>query len=177
MDHVVSWTQLRQEHGGELCRSQSTMCSTRTGSCLKPKPEYVTEELGMCCCNEEKRTKIHVKNVMMVLRGLSCVAVTDSKSTIGSKEVGRAVEESNVMDSICVVVFDTRLMQEPRLAWRIVVFIIWNANRSVQLGRRCSLTTHCCWRPRTNLEVVLSVSCVGSRTKMTSSSSRVSMRN
>ena len=44
----------------ELCRSQSIMCSSRTGSCLKSKAEYVTEELGMCCCNKEKRTKIHV---------------------------------------------------------------------------------------------------------------------
>ena len=69
----------------------------------------------MCCCNTEKRTKIHVKNVMMmVLRGLSYVAFTDSESTIGSEEVGRVVEESNVMDSISVVVFDTRLMQESR---------------------------------------------------------------
>ena len=33
----------------ELCRSQSTMCSPRIGSCLKSKSEYVTEELGMCC--------------------------------------------------------------------------------------------------------------------------------
>ena len=55
----------------ELCRSQSTMCSPKTGSCLKSKSENATEELGMCCCNKEKRTKIHVKNVvMMVLRGL-----------------------------------------------------------------------------------------------------------
>ena len=99
----------------ELYRSQSTMCSTRTGSCLKLKAEYVTEELDMCCCNQEKRTKIHVKNVMMmVLRGLSYVAFTDSESTIGSKEVGRVVEKSNVMDSVNVVVFDTRSMQESR---------------------------------------------------------------
>ena len=55
----------------ELCRSESTMCSPRTGSCFKSKSEYFTEELGMCCCNKEKRTKIHVRNVMMmVLRGL-----------------------------------------------------------------------------------------------------------
>ena len=55
----------------ELCRSQSATCSSRTGSCFKSKSEYVTEELGMCCCNKEKRTKIHVKNVaMMMLRGL-----------------------------------------------------------------------------------------------------------
>ena len=100
----------------DLCRSQSTMCSSRTGSCLKSKSGYVIEELGICCCNKEKRTMIHVKNVMMmVFRGLSYVALTDSESTIGSKEVGRAVEESNVMDSISVVVFDTRLMQESRL--------------------------------------------------------------
>ena len=60
----------------ELCRYQSTMRSTRTGSCLKSKAEYLTEELGMCCCNKEKRTKIHVKNVMMmVLRGLSYAAI------------------------------------------------------------------------------------------------------
>ena len=99
----------------ELCRSQSTMCSPRTGSCFKSKSEYVTEELGMCCCNKEKRTKTHVKNVMMmVLRGLSYIAFTDSDSTIGSKEVGRTVEESNVMDNISVVVFDTRLLRESR---------------------------------------------------------------
>ena len=85
----------------ELCRSQLAMCSPRTRSYLKSKSEYVIEELGMCCGNKEKRTKIHVKNVMMmVLRGLSYVAFTDS---------------SNVMDSISVVVFDIRLMQESRL--------------------------------------------------------------
>ena len=66
----------------ELCRSQSTMCSPRTRSNLKSRSEYVTEELGMCCCNKEKRTKIHVKNVMMmVLGGLSYVAFTDRSPT------------------------------------------------------------------------------------------------
>ena len=95
----------------ESCRSQSTKCSSGTGFCLKLKSEYVTEELGMCCCNKEKRTKIHVKNVMMmVLRGLK--REHDSVKAIGSKEVGRAVEESNVKDSISVVLFVTRLMQE-----------------------------------------------------------------
>ena len=55
----------------KLCRSQSTMCSPRTRSCFKSKSEYVAEELGMFCCDNEKWTKIHVKNVvMMVLRGL-----------------------------------------------------------------------------------------------------------
>ena len=55
----------------ELCRPHSTICFPRTGSCFKSKSEYVTEEFGMCCCNKEKRTKIHVKNGMvMVLRGL-----------------------------------------------------------------------------------------------------------
>ena len=64
----------------------------------------------MCCCNKDERTKTHVKNVMlMVLRGLRYVAFTYSESTIGSKEVDRAVEESNVMDSISVVVFDTKI--------------------------------------------------------------------
>ena len=33
---------------------------------------------------------------------------------IGSKEVGRAVEESNVVGSISVVVFDTRLLRGSR---------------------------------------------------------------
>ena len=37
-----------------------------------------------------------------------------SEKAIGSKEVGRAVKESNVMDSISVVVFDIGLMQESR---------------------------------------------------------------
>ena len=32
----------------------------------------------------------------------------------GSKEVGRAVVEFNVLDSISVVVFDTRLLRESR---------------------------------------------------------------
>ena len=36
----------------ESCRSQSTMCSPRRGSCFKSKSEYVTEELGMCCCKK-----------------------------------------------------------------------------------------------------------------------------
>ena len=45
------------------------------------RAELVTEELGICCCNKGKRTKIHVKNVMMMLlRGLSYVAFTDSES-------------------------------------------------------------------------------------------------
>ena len=90
----------------ELCRPQPTMCSPRTGSCFKSKSVYVTEELGMCCCNKEKRTKIHVKNVMMMmLRGLR--RENDFVKVIGSKEVGRAVEESNTMNSISVAVFDT----------------------------------------------------------------------
>ena len=38
----------------------------------------------------------------------------DSVKAIGSKEVGRVLEESNVMDSISVVVFDTRLLRESR---------------------------------------------------------------
>ena len=94
----------------DVCRSQSTMCSPRTGSCFKSKSEYVTEELGMCCCNKEKRTKIHVKNVMMMEhRGLKTENV--SVKAIGSEEVGRAIEGSNVMDSISVVVFDKRLLR------------------------------------------------------------------
>ena len=102
-----------RETQSELCRSPSTMCSLRTGSCFKSKSEYVTEELGMCCCNKEKRTKIHVKNVMMmVLRGPK--SENDSVKAIGSKEVGRAVEESNAMDSIRVVEFDPRVLREPR---------------------------------------------------------------
>ena len=83
---------------------------------------------------QRERTKTHVKNVMlMVFRGLkrksdgveifeepgiwmtlSCVAFTDSGSTIGSKEVGRAAEESNVTDSISGVEFGTRLLRESR---------------------------------------------------------------
>ena len=75
--------------------------------------EYVTEELGKCCCHKEKRTKIHVKNVMiMAHRGLK--RENDSVKATGSKEGGRAVGETNVMDSICVVVFDTRLQRESR---------------------------------------------------------------
>ena len=98
-----------------LFRSQSTMSSPRMGFYFKSKSGYVTEELGMCCCNKKKLTKIHLKNVMMmVLRGLSYVAFTDSKSTIRSKKVGRAVQESNVMDSISAVVVDTRSLRESR---------------------------------------------------------------
>ena len=56
----------------ELCQSQLTMCSPRRGSCFESKPEYTTEELSMCCCNKDERTKAHVKNVMlMVSRGLN----------------------------------------------------------------------------------------------------------
>ena len=50
----------------------------------------------------------------MVLRGLSYVAFPDSEGTIGSKEVGRVGEESNSMDSISVVEFDTRVLRESR---------------------------------------------------------------
>ena len=86
----------------------------------------------MCCGNKDEQTKTHVKNVMMMLfRSLkresdevkdcegpviwmtpSYVTFTDSESVISSKEIGRTVEESNVMDSISVVVFDTRLLRE-----------------------------------------------------------------
>ena len=38
---------------------------------------------------------------------------TDSENTIGSKEVGRVGEESNVMGSVNVV-FDTRLLRKSR---------------------------------------------------------------
>ena len=55
--------------------------------------EYVTEELGMCYCNKEKRTETLVKNVMMTVL---------------------IVEESNAMDSIRVVVFDARLLRDSR---------------------------------------------------------------
>ena len=99
------------------CADLSRQCVLRgqTASCFKLKSEYVTEELRLrvCCCNKEKRTKIHVKNVMMmVLRGPK--RENDSVKAIGSKEVGRAVEESNVMGSISMVVFDTRLLRESR---------------------------------------------------------------
>ena len=114
----------------ELCRSQLTMSEERI--LFESKSEYVTEELSMCWCNKDERTKAHVKNVMlMVSRGLkresdgvedcegpgiwmtpSYFTFTDSESVISSKEIGRTVEESNVMDSISVVVFDTRLLRE-----------------------------------------------------------------
>ena len=75
-----------------------------------------------------------MKNVMMVVPGglrrerdggevcagqgvcttLSYIAFTDIESTIASKEVGRVGDESNVVDSIRVVVFDTRLLRESR---------------------------------------------------------------
>ena len=45
---------------------------------------------------------------------LSYVAFTDSETTIGPKEVGRVGEESNAMDSISVVEFDTRVLRESR---------------------------------------------------------------
>ena len=112
-----------RETQSELCRSQLAMWSSRTGSCFKSKSEYVTEELSMCCCNKDERTETHVKNVMLkVFRGLKreshgvdvCegpgiwltpryVTFTDSESTIGSREVDRVGEESNVMDSINLV--------------------------------------------------------------------------
>ena len=38
---------------------------------IKSKSEYVTEELSMCWCNKDERTKTHEKNVMfMVFKGL-----------------------------------------------------------------------------------------------------------
>ena len=93
----------------ELCRAQLTMRSPRTGSCFKSKSGYVTEELSMCCCNNDERTKTHVKNVeMIVLRGLG--REVDSVKAIDSKEVGGVVEEFNATDSISVVEVDTRLL-------------------------------------------------------------------
>ena len=40
------------EKQSEFCRSQSTTCSSRRGTCFKSKSEYVAEELSMCCCNK-----------------------------------------------------------------------------------------------------------------------------
>ena len=99
----------------ELCRAQSTMWSPRRGSCFESKSEYVNEELSMCYCNKDERTKTRVKNVMMmVLRRLSNVAFTDSESAVGSKEVDRVGEEPNVMGIVRVVEFDTRVLRESR---------------------------------------------------------------
>ena len=92
----------------ELCRAQSTMWSPRRGSCFESKSEYVTEELSMCYCNKDERTKTRVKNnMMMVLRGLTHVAFTDSESAVGSKE-------SNMMGIVRVEEFDTRVLRESR---------------------------------------------------------------
>ena len=67
----------------------------------------------MCWCNKDERSKTHEKNVMfMVFRGLK--RENGSVKAFGSKEVGRAVEEFNVLDSISVLVFDTRLLRESR---------------------------------------------------------------
>ena len=97
----------------ELCRTQLTMWSPRRGSCFESKSEYVAEELSMCCCNKNERTKTHVKNVMlMVFRGLK--REIDSEKAIGLKEFGRFGEESNTTDSIIVVEFDTRVLRESR---------------------------------------------------------------
>ena len=74
-------------------------------SCFQSKSEYITEELSMRCCNKDERTKIHVKNViLMVSTGLK--RNIDSVKAIGSEEVGRVGEESNTADSIRVVEFD-----------------------------------------------------------------------
>ena len=55
----------------ELWRSQLTLFSPRRGPCFESKSEYFAEELSMCCCNKDERTKAHVKNVvLMVFRGL-----------------------------------------------------------------------------------------------------------
>ena len=50
----------------ELCRYHLAMSSPRRGSCFESKSEYVTEELSMCCCNKDERTKTHVNNVMLM---------------------------------------------------------------------------------------------------------------
>ena len=41
----------------ELCRSQSTMWLPKNGSRSKSRSECVTEELSMCCCNEDRQTQ------------------------------------------------------------------------------------------------------------------------
>ena len=78
----------------------------------------------MCCCNEDRQTESHVKNVVMnVSRGLR--RENDSVRAIGLEEVGEVDEESNVMnsdectkevqhvfDSISVAEFDTRVLRE-----------------------------------------------------------------
>ena len=76
----------------ELCRSHSTMCSPRTGSCLESKSEYITDKLSMCCCNRKKGTKTDVKKVMMMV--LRCLKrENDSVKAICSKKVGRTAEK------------------------------------------------------------------------------------
>ena len=93
----------------EMCRVQLTMCSPLRVSWFKSKSEYVTKGIRMCCCNKDERTKTHVKNViLMVFRGLK--RKNHSVKAIGSREVGRVGEESNAMDSINVVEFDTRVL-------------------------------------------------------------------
>ena len=93
-----------RETQSELCRSQLTMCSPRRGSCFDSKSEYVTEELSMRRCKKDV--------MMMVHRGPK--GENDTVKATSSKEVGRAAEEPNAMDSMRVVEFDPRVMREPR---------------------------------------------------------------
>ena len=57
----VGGTDVRETQS-ELRRFQLTLCSPRRGSCFESKSGYLTEELSMCCCNKDERTKTHVKS-------------------------------------------------------------------------------------------------------------------
>ena len=54
----------------ELCGSQLTMCLPKWGSCFKSRSEYVIEDLSLCCCNKDGAVKSHVKNFVIVFKGL-----------------------------------------------------------------------------------------------------------
>ena len=62
------------------------MCLPKKGSCFKSRSECVIKEFSICCCNEDGETKSHVKNVVIVSRGLK-------------RETGGVGEQSNVMKS------------------------------------------------------------------------------
>ena len=84
--------------------------------------ECVTEELSMCCCNEDEQTKSQVKNVVM---NACCVLRRgDSVRSFGMREVGgvdegptwsiRTSDVQHVFGSIIVAEFDPRLLPESK---------------------------------------------------------------
>ena len=60
---------MKMSEGPDLRETESDLCRSQSARCLpKKRSECAIEELSMCCCNEDGRTRAHVKNAVMRFR-------------------------------------------------------------------------------------------------------------